>query len=220
MLELMDVSKRYSGSIALHSVSFDLGKGEFVFLMGPSGSGKSTLMKLIYGAELPSSGRIILDSQDVSKLSPNQIAHLRRRLGIIFQDFKLIETKTVWENIAFALQVQGSSNKYIKQKVSEVLSFVGLSLRGRDYPNMLSGGEQQRIAIARALVNDPPLLLADEPTGNLDTENSKAVLDLLIRINNNGTSVLVATHDQAIVGSTRKRIIKLDHGQKVSDENA
>lgn len=220
MLELISVSKMYPGKYALSDVSFNVSKGEFVFLMGQSGSGKSTLLKLIYAAEKPTSGRIFVENKEVQKMSPQRVALLRRKLGIVFQDYKLIPSKTVWENVAFALEVQGASYRTIKSKVSEVLGFVGLNLRSRDFPHMLSGGEQQRVGIARALLNDPPLLLADEPTGNLDVENSLAVLDLLLKINNKGTSVLVATHDKQIVERTRQRIIKLDHGQKVSDQNA
>lgn len=220
MLELMSVSKMYPGKYALSDVSFNVSKGEFVFLMGQSGSGKSTLLKLIYAAEKPTSGRIFVENKEVQKMSTQRVALLRRKLGIVFQDYKLIPSKTVWENVAFALEVQGATYRTIKSKVSEVLGFVGLNLRSRDFPHMLSGGEQQRVGIARALLNDPPLLLADEPTGNLDAENSLAVLDLLLKINTKGTSVLVATHDKQIVERTRQRIIKLDHGQKVSDQNA
>lgn len=218
MLEINRVTKRYASSqMALLDVSFEQKKGEFVFLMGHSGSGKSTLLKLIYGGEKPTSGQIRVFGKNVIRMNPRQIAALRRNLGIVFQDFKLIQNKTVWENVAFALEAQGATDRHIKNKVSETLSFVGLNLRGRDFPSMLSGGEQQRVAIARALVNDPPLLLADEPTGNLDETNAQAILKLLLEINNKGTSVLVATHDQSIVESTKLRIIKLDHGQKVSD---
>lgn len=218
MLEINRVTKRYASSqMALLDVSFEQKKGEFVFLMGHSGSGKSTLLKLIYGGEKPTSGQIRVFGKNVIRMSPRQIAALRRNLGIVFQDFKLIQNKTVWENVAFALEAQGATDRHIKTKVAETLSFVGLNLRGRDFPSMLSGGEQQRVAIARALVNDPPLLLADEPTGNLDETNAQAILKLLLEINNKGTSVLVATHDQSIVESTKMRIIKLDHGQKVSD---
>jgi cell division transport system ATP-binding protein len=218
MLEIERVSKRYASSqMALLDVSFQQKKGEFVFIMGHSGSGKSTLMKLIYGAEKPTSGSIRVLGKNVIRMRSNQIASLRRNLGIVFQDFKLIQTKTVWENVAFALEAQGASDRQIRNKVSETLSFVGLNLRSRDFPTMLSGGEQQRVAIARALVNDPQLLLADEPTGNLDETNAAAILKLLLEINNKGTSVLVATHDQTIVESTKMRIVRLDHGQKVSD---
>lgn len=220
MLDIISVSKTYPGKMALSDVSFEVKKGEFVFLMGPSGSGKSTLLKLVYAAEQPTSGHIVVEGIDLAKLSPYKIALLRRKLGVVYQDFKLISSKTVWENIAFALEVQGTSNRQIKHKVAEVLGFVGLALRGRDFPHMLSGGEQQRVSIARSLVNNPSLLLADEPTGNLDLENSKHILELLIKINNKGTSVIVATHDVKIVELTRKRIINLDHGQKVSDSNA
>lgn len=221
MLEIERVSKRYASSqMALVDVSFQLKKGEFVFVMGHSGSGKSTLMKLIYGAEKPNSGLIRVFGNNVIRMNVRQIASLRRNLGIVFQDFKLISTKTVWENVAFALEAQGASDRQIRNKVTEKLSFVGLNLRSRDFPTMLSGGEQQRVAIARALVNDPPLLLADEPTGNLDEANAQSILKLLLEINNKGTSVLVATHDQSIVESTKMRIVRLDHGQKVSDDYA
>lgn len=218
MLEIDRVSKRFEGSqLALVDVSFQLKKGEFAFVMGHSGSGKSTLLKLIYGAGKPTGGTIFVFGKNVGRMSANQIASLRRKLGIVFQDYKLIPTKTVQENVAFALEAQGYPDRLIRPKVNEVLSFVGLNLRSRDFPNTLSGGEQQRVAIARALVNDPPLLLADEPTGNLDEANAQSILKLLLEINTKGTSVLVATHDQSIVEKTKMRLIKLDHGQKVSD---
>ncbi|HOO96391.1 MAG TPA: cell division ATP-binding protein FtsE [Caldisericia bacterium] len=220
MLDIISVSKKYQSQMALHDVTFSLSKGEFAFIMGHSGSGKSTLLKMVYGACKPTSGRVILFNKDVAKLSPRYTAALRRKLGIVFQDYKLIQSKTVWENIAFALEVQGASYSYIKRKVAECLEFVGLNLRSRDFPHMLSGGEQQRVGIARALVNNPQLLLADEPTGNLDFENSKTILSLLGDVNNMGTSVLVATHDKEIVSITRKRLIKLDHGQLTGDGNA
>jgi len=213
MLEIDSVSKRFGSQVALNDVSVTLNKGDFKFIMGHSGSGKSTLLKLIYGAVKPTSGRVSLFGSNVASLSPNKVASLRRKLGIVFQDYKLIKNKTVWENIAFALEVQGARYNYIKKKVSEVLGFVDLSLRSRDYPNMLSGGEQQRVGIARALVNNPQLLLADEPTGNLDDANSDMILDILSEINNMGTTLLIATHDSRLVTKSKKKALKLDHGQ-------
>ncbi len=213
MLEIDSVSKRFGSQVALNDVSVTLNKGDFKFIMGHSGSGKSTLLKLIYGAVKPTSGSVSLFGSNVASLSPNKVASLRRKLGIVFQDYKLIKNKTVWENIAFALEVQGAKNNYIKKKVSEALGFVDLSLRSRDYPNMLSGGEQQRVGIARALVNNPQLLLADEPTGNLDDANSDMILDILSEINNMGTTLLIATHDSRLVTKSMKKALKLDHGQ-------
>lgn len=220
MLDIDSVSKRFGSQVALNDVSMTLNKGDFMFVMGHSGSGKSTLLKLIYGAEKPTSGRVTLFNREVATLSPNSTATLRRKLGIVFQDYKLIKNKTIWENIAFALEVQGANQNYIKKKVAEALGFVDLSLRSRDYPNMLSGGEQQRVGIARALVNNPQLLLADEPTGNLDNANSDMILDILSEINNMGTTLLVATHDSRLVTKSKKKAIKLDHGQMVGDSHA
>ncbi len=215
MLSINSVCKRYGSQVALNDVSLELLKGEFMFIMGHSGSGKSTLLKLIYGAEKPTSGHVSLFGKNVPKLNPKYIAALRRKLGIVFQDYKLIKNKTIWENVAFALEVQGARRDYIKRKVADVLGFVELNLRARDYPYMLSGGEQQRVGIARALVNNPQLLLADEPTGNLDEKNSDLILKILSEINNMGTTLLVATHDVRIVEKSKKKVIKLDHGQLV-----
>ncbi len=220
MLDIISVSKRFGSQVALNDVSIHLPKGDFMFVMGHSGSGKSTLLKLIYGAEKPTSGRVMLFNREVAKLNSKYIAALRRKLGIVFQDYKLIKNKTIWENIAFALEVQGARTDYIKKKVADVLGFVDLSLRSRDYPYMLSGGEQQRVGIARALVNSPQLLLADEPTGNLDDKNSELILNILSEINNMGTTLLVATHDTRIVSKAKKHIIQLDHGQITGGSNA
>lgn len=220
MLSISSVCKRYGSQVALNDVSLELNKGEFMFIMGHSGSGKSTLLKLIYGAEKPTSGMVSLFGKNVPKLNSKYTAALRRKLGIVFQDYKLIKNKTIWENVAFALEVQGARKDYIKKKVADVLGFVELNLRARDYPYMLSGGEQQRVGIARALVNNPKLLLADEPTGNLDEKNSDLILKILTEINNMGTTLLVATHDSRIVNKAKKKLIKLDHGQIVRNSNA
>ena len=220
MLDIISVSKRFGSQVALNDVSIHLPKGDFMFVMGHSGSGKSTLLKLIYGAEKPTNGRVMLFNREVAKLNSKYIAALRRKLGIVFQDYKLIKNKTIWENVAFALEVQGARTDYIKKKVADVLGFVDLSLRSRDYPYMLSGGEQQRVGIARALVNSPQLLLADEPTGNLDDKNSELILNILSEINNMGTTLLVATHDTRIVSKAKKHIIQLDHGQVTGGSNA
>jgi cell division transport system ATP-binding protein len=220
MLDIISVSKRFGSQVALNDVSIHLPKGDFMFVMGHSGSGKSTLLKLIYGAEKPTNGRVMLFNREVAKLNSKYIAALRRKLGIVFQDYKLIKNKTIWENVAFALEVQGARTDYIKKKVADVLGFVDLSLRSRDYPYMLSGGEQQRVGIARALVNSPQLLLADEPTGNLDDKNSELILNILSEINNMGTTLLVATHDTRIVSKAKKHIIQLDHGQITGGSNA
>lgn len=218
MIQLQDVSFVYpNGTEALRDVNLRIEKGEFVFLVGPTGTGKSTLLKLIYCAEYPTKGRVIVAGRDVSRLSPREIPLLRRRLGVVFQDFRLIPTRTVWENIAFALRAVGMGRKDICRKLPEVLDIVGLGEKAHAYPSQLSGGEQQRVAIARAIVNNPLILLADEPTGNLDPDTSLDIVNLLVRINLMGTTVIVATHDKYIVDSTKKRVVTLYNGRIVSD---
>ncbi|MBC7326758.1 cell division ATP-binding protein FtsE [bacterium] len=218
MIQLHNVSFTYpNGTEALRNINLRIEKGEFVFLVGPTGTGKSTLLKLLYCAEYPTEGRVIVAGRDVSRLSPKEVPLLRRRLGIIFQDFRLIPTRTVWENIAFALKAIGMGRKEICRKLPEVLEIVGLSDKAHAYPAQLSGGEQQRVAIARAIVNNPIILLADEPTGNLDPETSLEIVDLLARINLMGTTVLTATHDKYIVDKMRKRVVTLQNGRIVSD---
>ncbi|MCL6520628.1 MAG: cell division ATP-binding protein FtsE [Armatimonadetes bacterium] len=219
MIEFRNVSVIYPNNIqALRDVSLRIEKGEFVFIVGPTGTGKSTLLKLIYREEVATSGKAIVNGVDVKRLRGNAIARLRRGIGVVFQDFGLLPRKTARENIAFALYVTGAPRKEIKTRVAEVLDLVGLLDRANAYPDQLSGGEQQRIAIARALVNNPPILLADEPTGNLDPETSLEIIRLLERINMRGTTVVVASHDKHIVDHMKKRVIALDKGEIIRDE--
>jgi cell division transport system ATP-binding protein len=218
-IELRDVSKTYDVSHAgLRGATCAVRRGEFVFLVGPTGSGKSTLMRLLIKELEPDEGRILVAGRDLAQLTRKQVPFYRRNLGVVFQDFKLLPNRTVHDNVAYALQVTGSSRKEIRAKVPDILRLTGLSTKLHNYPDQLSGGEQQRVSIARAFVNHPPLLLADEPTGNLDPETSIGIMQLLYRINRTGTTVLVATHDQAMVDRMRRRVIELDAGQIVRDE--
>lgn len=220
MLEFDRVSKKYANGnvVALNEISFRIEEGEFVFLIGPSGAGKSTVVKLIAGEEFPTKGKIIFKGIEVNKLKGRKLALYRRMLGIVFQDFKLLLTRTVEENVSFVLEVMGLSSKQIKERVNYVLELVGLEDKKRRFPNSLSGGEQQRLAIARAMANEPELLLADEPTGNLDEENAWYIMQLLNKINNWGTTIILATHDMEMVESiVDKRIISFDKGNIVND---
>lgn len=213
------MSKDYGGSTkALESVTLAIEKGEFVFIVGPSGAGKSTLIKLLYREETPSTGQVVVLGKDLAKLRRREIPFLRRRIGVVFQDFKLLEDKTVGENISFALEVTGTPTREIKKRVAQVLNLVGLKDRRDAYPNELSGGEQQRIAIARALVRNPDVLLADEPSGNLDPKTAHEIFSLLERANMYGTTVVVATHAQDMVNLLKKRVIELRNGTVVRDE--
>jgi cell division transport system ATP-binding protein len=214
------VTKRYDrrNRPALQDISLDIQPGEFVFLVGASGSGKSTFLRLILREEKATTGRVLVSGRDVGKLSRWKVPQLRRGMGAVFQDFRLLQSKTVYQNVAFTLQVLGRKNAQIERSVPEVLDLVGLADKMQRYPHQLSGGEQQRVAIARAFVNRPPLLLADEPTGNLDPATSVGIMKLLDRINRVGTTVLMATHDAAIVDQMRKRVIELDAGQMIRDE--
>ena len=213
------VTKRYDkrNRPALDDISVDIRAGEFVFLVGASGSGKSTFMRLIPREERPTAGRVIVAGRDVGRLSRRKVPQLRRGMGAVFQDFRLLPTKTVFENVAFALQVIGKSRAVIRQTVPETLRIVGLEGKDKRLPHELSGGEQQRVAIARAIVNKPTILLADEPTGNLDPDTSRGIVALLDRINRSGTTVVMATHDAGIVDDFRKRVVRLAHGKMVSD---
>jgi len=218
LITLRDVSKHYSGNVkALDSVSLTIRKGEFVFIVGPSGAGKSTLIKLLYREETPSKGRVIVLGKDLTKMRRREIPFLRRRIGVVFQDFRLLEDRTVEENIAFALQVTGTPWREIRKRVFQVLNMVGLRYRKDSYPGELSGGEQQRVAMARALVRNPDILLADEPSGNLDPQTSTEIFRLLERTNLYGTTVIVATHAQNIVNAFRKRVVELYRGRIVRD---
>jgi cell division transport system ATP-binding protein len=220
MLRFDNVSKVYKGNVtALRDVSIDVQKGEFVFLVGPSGSGKSTFLKLLLREEVPSSGRIVVAGRDISRLSHWKVPQLRRNIGTIFQDFKLLPSRTVYENVGFAMEVIGRPRHVIRTQVPQVLDLVGLAKKAGRFPNELSGGEQQRVSIARAFVNRPLILLADEPTGNLDPATTVGIMRILDRINRTGTTVCMATHDQRIVDAMRRRVIELERGSLVRDEN-
>lgn len=219
MIRLDDVSKRYpNGTAALHDVDVSIEAGEFIFLVGSSGAGKSTLIRLLIREELPTTGRVVVDGQDVARLRRSQIPYLRRTVGVVFQDFKLLPTKTVAENIAFALLVTGHEGHEVKEETERALALVGLTHRRGHFPRELSGGEQQRVAIARSLVNHPKILIADEPTGNLDPVTSWEIIKLLTRVNELGTTMVMATHNAEIVNALRRRVLHLDHGAVVRDE--
>lgn len=220
MIQLIDVTKQYdNGIVAVDHVNLRIEQGEFVYIVGPSGSGKSTLMKLLYREEHATSGQIQVGKYRLNKMRPKQIPFLRRYVGVVFQDFKLLPKLNVFENVAYALEVTGESNKRIKKRVMEVLELVGLRHKIHQYPNELSGGEQQRIAIARAIANRPGILVADEPTGNLDPENALEVFHLLERINRNGTTVLMGTHNENLVNQFPHRVLALSQGKLVRDVN-
>lgn len=220
MIRMRGVEKVYaSDKPALHDVDVDIEQGEFVFLVGHSGSGKSTFIRLLLRELLPTAGQIVVAGQDVAKMKSWRVPYLRRNIGCVFQDFKLLPNKTASENVAFALEVIGKSRHVIRTQVPEVLRLVGLEDKIDSYPDELSGGEQQRVSIARAFVNRPPLLLCDEPTGNLDPQTSLGIMKLLERINKTGTTILVATHDRDMVDSMRKRVIALDSGRIVRDQD-
>lgn len=221
MIRFETVSKMYKGAPrpALDDVSVDIEKGEFVFLVGASGSGKSTFLRLVLREEKPTSGNVWVGGKDLTKLSSWKVPTLRRQIGCVFQDFRLLPNRTVAGNVAFALEVIGTSDKEISRIVPNVLELVGLEGKDDRYPNEISGGEQQRVAIARAFVNKPAVLIADEPTGNLDPETSIGIMKLLDRINKIGTTVVMATHDVAIVDQMRKRVIEIDSGKVVRDQS-
>jgi cell division transport system ATP-binding protein len=219
VISLRDVTLIYpNGTRALDRVSLDIAKGSFVFLVGHSGTGKSSLLRLLYREQSPTGGEVLVDNVRVDKLRRSKVPQLRRSVGVVFQDFKLLGDKTVWENVAFALQVTGARTKDVMRQVPRVLDLVGLSHKARMFPSELSGGEQQRTAIARALVNNPKILLCDEPTGNLDPVNTNEVMELLHRINLKGTTVLIATHNSIVVDRMRRRVIRLEDGRIVADE--
>jgi cell division transport system ATP-binding protein len=219
IVEFRGVSKRYSsGDLGLDHATFAVDRGDFVFLVGSTGSGKSTVMRLLLKEVDPTEGTLVVAGHDLSQIARRRVPFYRRNLGVVFQDFKLLPNRTVYDNVAYALQVTGGTRKEIRAKVPDILRLTGLSLKLHNYPDQLSGGEQQRVSIARAFVNHPPLLLADEPTGNLDPETSIDIMRLLYRINRTGTTVLVATHDQAMVDKMRRRVLELSHGRIVRDE--
>ena len=218
MIRLTNVQKEYeNGTHALRGISLSIEDGEFVFLVGPSGSGKSTIIKLLTGEIVPTAGRIMVNGFSMTKISNRQIPLLRRSIGVIFQDFRLIERKTVYENLSFAMRAVGASGKAIKARIPYVLDLVGLAEKADRYPSELSGGEQQRVAIARALINNPSTIIADEPTGNLDPTRSLEIMLLLDRINQLGTTVVVVTHEQALVNKFGKRVISLEQGSITGD---
>ena len=219
MIRLENVTKTYKGTtVALNDVSVDIEKGEFVFHVGSSGSGKSTFLRLLLREELPDKGRIIEAGRDIVTLPKWRVPYLRRNIGCVFQDFRLLPNKTVFENVAFALEVIGRSKNVVEIQVPQILELVGLGHKFESLPSELSGGEQQRVAVARAFVNRPLILLADEPTGNLDPTTSEGIMSLLDRINRTGTTVVMATHDRAMVDRMRRRVLELDHGNLVRDQ--
>ena len=220
VVEFRGVSKTYeSGDRGLEEATFAIERGEFVFLVGQTGSGKSTIMRLLIKEHEASKGSIRVAGRDLGEIVGKDVAHYRRNLGVVFQDFKLLPNRTVYDNVAYALQVTGHKRKEIRAKVPDILRLTGLSLKLHSYPDQLSGGEQQRVAVARAFVNHPPLLLADEPTGNLDPETSIGIMQLLYRINRTGTTVIVATHDNAMVDRMRRRVIEVAQGRVIRDEH-
>ncbi len=219
MIEFQNVSVVYPNGVhALRQTTLTIPKGEFVFLVGPTGSGKSTLLKLIYREVLPTEGNVVVSGQEITRLPGSRVPHLRRRIGVVFQDFRLLPQKTVYENVAYALHVIGTPYREMRKRVSAAVDMVGLGRKADAYPAQLSGGEQQRASIARAIVNNPPILLADEPTGNLDPEMSQGIASLLTDINIRGTTVVVASHDTAVVNALRKRVLVLEQGVVVRDE--
>lgn len=219
MITMSNVSKVYSnGSVALSDITIDIATGDFVFFVGPSGAGKSTFVKLIFREELPTTGQIFVNGRDITALDPAEVPYLRRSLGTVFQDFRLLLNKTVYENVAFAMQVIEAPHREIQKRVSHVLALVGLRHRARHYPTELSGGEQQRVAIARAIVNRPAIVIADEPTGNLDPETSWEIMQIFAKINREGTTIIMATHDQYVVDAMKKRVIAMEKGRIVRDE--
>ena len=219
MIEFKNVSKTYStGTEAVNNASFKIEKGDFSFLVGASGSGKSTLIKLILKEEEPTAGNIIINGKDTTFLKPKRIPYLRRSMGVVFQDFRLLPDKTVYENVAFAMNIVKATPKHIRRQVPMVLSLVGLSNKAKVFPDELSGGEQQRVALARALVNNPSMIIADEPTGNLDPETAWDIMSLLNEINLRGTTVVIATHAKDIVNRMKRRVIEIEDGNIIRDD--
>lgn len=221
MIEFRNVSKVYNnGTEALHNINLNVEKGEFVFIVGSSGAGKSTFLKLITCEERPNEGQVIIDGQDVSHIRKGKIPYVRRKMGLVFQDFRLIDHMTVYDNVAFAMRVVGASPKTIKKRVPYILSLVGLQHKAKHYPTEMSGGERQRVGLARALVNNPSMIVADEPTGNIDPALSFEIVDLLSEINRRGTTVLMVTHEHSLVKHFHKRIIQIHSGEIVADTAA
>lgn len=219
IIEMVGVSKIYPGGcVALKDINVKIEKGEFVFLVGPTGAGKSTFLKLLFREELPTRGQIFINGKNITRLKPKEVPYLRRRLGVVFQDFRLLPQKTVYENVAFAMEVIEASPREIRRRVPKVIEMVGLSHKMNSRPHELSGGEQQRAALARALVNNPDVIIADEPTGNLDPDTSWEIIKLLDEINKKGTTLIVATHAKELVDAMKKRVLQLEDGRLVRDE--
>ena len=219
VVEFRDVTKVYDGgSVGLERVSLKVGRGEFVFLVGPTGCGKSTCVRLLMKELDADAGEILISGHELSTMPRNKVPKLRRNVGVVFQDFKLLPNRTVYDNVAYSLQVIGESREAIRRKVPDILRLVGLSTKLHNYPDQLSGGEQQRVSIARSFVNHPPLLIADEPTGNLDPDTSIGIMQLIYRINRTGTTVIVATHDREMVDKMRRRVIELRDGRVIRDQ--
>lgn len=220
MIQLRNVSKKYKSAYALKDIDLDIMASEFVFLTGSSGAGKSTLLKLLYREEIPTAGTVMIGNVNVAKLPNDKVPNIRRCMGIVFQDYKLLNNISVYDNIAYVIRTLGMRSKEIEERVMGALKIVGLSSKMKAKPSELSGGEQQRVSIARAIVNGPPLLIADEPTGNLDPNNSMEIMQILEQINSKGITVIVSTHDRAIVDHFRKRVITLDKGHIIRDMQA
>ena len=219
MIHMKNVGKVYdSGIVALRDINVDIEKGEFVFVVGPSGAGKTTFTKMIFREELPTQGQLVVNGRNVTALKSSEVPYFRRSVGIIFQDYRLLPNRTVYENVAFAMQVIEAPRREIQKRVNHVLELVGLRYRARNFPTELSGGEQQRVAIARAIVNNPVVVIADEPTGNLDPETSWEIMKIFERINKNGTTIVMATHDKTVVDTMRKRVIAIERSSIVRDE--
>ena len=218
MIIYQNVSKIYDGCVALEGVNTEIKPQEFVSIAGPSGSGKSTFLKLLIGEEKPTKGKVFLDKQNVHLIKDKDLPKLRRKIGMVFQDFRLLSDRTAYENVAFAMEVGGSTNKEIEQDVPQLLELVGLGSKVNQFPHQLSGGEQQRVAIARALIHRPSVILADEPTGNLDLLNSWDIIRLLLKINELGTTIVLATHDREIINNLSRRVVTFDKGRIIRDE--
>ena len=219
MIEFQNVSKKYDNVVmALNNVNVKIDKGDFVFIVGPSGAGKSTFIKAVLKEVNVTEGHVVVDQQDITKLHRRRVPYLRRKVGVVFQDFRLLPNKTVYENIAFAMEILGTPHRNIRKQVPMILALVGLTGKGNFYPNQLSGGEQQRVSIARSMINNPPSLIADEPTGNLDPDTSWEIMKVLRTINRRGTTILMATHDREIVDIMKKRVIALENGQIARDD--
>lgn len=219
MIKLVNISKEYrTGVTALYDINMEIKKGEFVFLVGSSGAGKSTLIKLLLKEEGITRGKMYLDGMDITRVPNRRIPYIRRKVGVVFQDFRLLPNKTVYENVAFAMEIIGARPREIRRRVPLILSMVDLSRKASSFPDQLSGGEQQRVSIARSIVNNPPVLIADEPTGNLDPDTAEEIMKVLVDINNRGTTIVMATHARDIVNNMKKRVIALEDGRLVRDE--